>query len=157
MGRRGDEAQPRVAAVVATKQEIELLRVEMKHEFGLVRAEMAGIRTELGGEITGVRAELAGMRNEFGGEITGVRAELAGMRNEFDGEITGVRAELAGMRNEFVTQAMLHAEINRLLLWLFPTLLTALCARLRGGEPLVGRILRPQLDRDDPAPEPARR
>ena len=41
-------------------------------------------------------------------------------------EFAVVRTELAGMRNEFVTQAMLHAEINRLLLWLFPTLLTVL-------------------------------
>ncbi|MGZ4689325.1 MAG: hypothetical protein ACXVJW_14415 [Acidimicrobiia bacterium] len=41
-------------------------------------------------------------------------------------EMAGMRSEMAGIRGEFVTQAMLHAEINRLLLWLFPTLLTAL-------------------------------
>lgn len=86
---------------VLMKQDLDLLRTDMSHGFALVRADMTH-------------------------EFALVRAEMAGMRTEFGGEITGIRAELAGMRTEFVTQAMLHAEINRLLLWLFPTLLTAL-------------------------------
>lgn len=36
------------------------------------------------------------------------------------------KQDLAVLREVMVTRDMLHAEINRLLLWLFPTLLTAL-------------------------------
>ncbi len=90
---------------VLMKQDLDLLRADMNHEFASVRSEM--------------RQEFALVRAELGGEIAGIRTELGG-------EISGIRVELAGIRNESVTPAMLQAEVNRLLLWLFPTLLTAL-------------------------------
>jgi len=84
-------------ADVATKHDLDSLRVFMKQDVDLLRADMSH-------------------------EFALVRADMAGMR----GESSSIRGDIAGLRTEFVTHAMLHAEVNRLLLWLFPTLLTAL-------------------------------
>ena len=69
-----------------------------------------------------MKLEFASVRSEMGDGFALVRNEITGVR----GELAGIRGEITGMRGEFVTQAMLQAQFNRLLLWLFPTLLTAL-------------------------------
>jgi len=114
---------------IATNAAIEGLRAEvggLRGEVGGLRAEVGGLRGEVGGlrgEVDGLRGEVVGLRADLGvmgGEVVGLRADLGVM----GGEVVGLRADLGVMRQDI--ESALHAELNRLLLWLLPTLLTAL-------------------------------
>ncbi len=65
--------------VAALRNEIDLLRVELKGDLGALRSEFRG-------ELSGVRGELS----EFRGELNGVRGDL----NGFKGELSGLKGEL---------------------------------------------------------------
>jgi len=85
-----------VIADVATKNDINELRKEMKDEIKQLRSEINQIR----GEVNQVRGELSQevdqVRNELGQEINQLRNEI----NQVRGELSQIRNELSQIRSE---------------------------------------------------------
>ncbi|MFZ5779814.1 MAG: hypothetical protein ACOY4R_06355 [Pseudomonadota bacterium] len=93
--------------VAALRNEIDLLRVEVKSDLGTLRSELRG-------ELSGVRGELS----EFRGELNGVRGDLNGFKGElsgFKGELSGLKGELSGLKGELL--AAMKADKVDLLKW----------------------------------------
>ena len=93
-------------ADVATKHDLESLRVVMKQDLERLRA---------GDEPRDSRSVRVGDE-----------PQVAGAGRASSGESARCGPSWLEMRREFVSRAMVHAEFNRVLLWLFPTVLTAL-------------------------------
>jgi len=83
---------------VATKQDLEKTRAEL-------REEIEKVKSELRGEIERVRNELRGdmekMRSELRGEIDRVRGEIERVRSELKGDIVELRKELRALEAKF--------------------------------------------------------
>jgi hypothetical protein len=82
--RLADALSEAVRDDIATKQDVDLVRTDL-------RAEIAALRTELKGDIAALRAELKGdiaeLRTELKGDIAGLRAELKADMAETKAEI----------------------------------------------------------------------
>ncbi len=92
-----------LVANVATKDDLENLRVELigrivelDGKIDEVRVELIGRIVELDGKIDEVRVELIGRIDNLDGKIDEVRVELIGRIVELDGKIDEVRVELIG-------------------------------------------------------------
>jgi predicted nucleic acid-binding Zn-ribbon protein len=83
-----------VLADVATKQDIQQMRQELK-------GEMAQLRQELSEEISQLREEtkeeIAQLRQHVDGEMSKLRGEIAQLRQHVDSEISQLRQEIAQM------------------------------------------------------------
>jgi gas vesicle protein len=86
-----------VLADVATKQDIQQMRQELKGEIAQLREE---VRQEL-------KEEIAQLREELGGDITATKQDLQQLRQELKGEISQLRqhvdSEMAQLRREMNT------------------------------------------------------
>jgi hypothetical protein len=61
---------------LATKRDLDSLRVELRGEMTELRAELRGEMAELRGEMRGLRGEMTGLRGELRGEIKELGGEL---------------------------------------------------------------------------------
>jgi predicted nucleic acid-binding Zn-ribbon protein len=76
-----------VLADVATKQDIQQLRQELK-------GEISQLRQHVDDEIAQLRQELAQLRQHVDGEINQLRQEIAQMRQHVDSEISQLRRDM---------------------------------------------------------------
>ena len=100
-----------VLADVATKQDIQQLRQELKGEISQLREEMTQVRQEL-------RGEMAQLRQELKEEISQLRQEISQLRQHVDGEINQLRQEIAQMRQHVVSEiSQLRRDMNTNFRW----------------------------------------
>jgi len=87
-----------VLADVATKQDIQQLRQELKGEMAQLRQELreeiAQLRQHVDGEISKLRGEIAQLRQHVDSEISQLRQEIAQMRQHVESEISQLRREM---------------------------------------------------------------
>jgi predicted nucleic acid-binding Zn-ribbon protein len=104
-----------VLADVATKQDIQQLRQELK-------GEMAQLRQELREEISQLREEtkeeIAQLRQHVDGEMSKLRGEIAQLRQHVDSEISQLRQEIAQMRQHIDSEiSQLRRDMNTNFRW----------------------------------------
>jgi predicted nucleic acid-binding Zn-ribbon protein len=104
-----------VLADVATKQDIQQMRQELK-------GEMAQLRQELREEIAQLREEtkeeIAQLRQHVDGEISKLRGEVAQLRQHVDSEISQLRQEIAQMRQHVDSEiSQLRRDMNTNFRW----------------------------------------
>jgi DNA repair exonuclease SbcCD ATPase subunit len=104
-----------VLADVATKQDIQQMRQELK-------GEMAQLRQELREEISQLREEtkeeIAQLRQHVDGEISKLRGEIAQLRQHVDSEISQLRQEIAQMRQHVDSEiSQLRRDMNTNFRW----------------------------------------
>jgi predicted nucleic acid-binding Zn-ribbon protein len=104
-----------VLADVATKQDIQQMRQELK-------GEMAQLRQELREEISQLREEtkeeIAQLRQHVDGEISKLRGEIAQLRQHIDSEISQLRQEIAQMRQHIDSEiSQLRRDMNTNFRW----------------------------------------
>jgi DNA repair exonuclease SbcCD ATPase subunit len=104
-----------VLADVATKQDIQQMRQEL-------RGEMAQLRQELRAEISQLREEtkeeIAQLRQHVDGEISKLRGEIAQLRQHVDSEISQLRQEIAQMRQHIDSEiSQLRRDMNTNFRW----------------------------------------
>jgi predicted nucleic acid-binding Zn-ribbon protein len=104
-----------VLADVATKQDIQQLRQEL-------RGEIAQLRQELREEISQLREEtkeeIAQLRQHVDGEISKLRGEIAQLRQHVDSEISQLRQEIAQMRQHVDSEiSQLRRDMNTNFRW----------------------------------------
>jgi predicted nucleic acid-binding Zn-ribbon protein len=104
-----------VLADVATKQDIQQMRQELK-------GEMAQLRQELREEISQLREEtkeeIAQLRQHVDGEISKLRGDIAQLRQHVDSEISQLRQEIAQMRQHVDSEiSQLRRDMNTNFRW----------------------------------------
>jgi len=104
-----------VLADVATKQDLQQLRQELK-------GEMAQLRQELREEISQLREEtkkeIDQLRQHVDGEISKLRGEVAQLRQHVDSEISQLRQEIAQMRQHVDSEiSQLRRDMNTNFRW----------------------------------------
>jgi SMC interacting uncharacterized protein involved in chromosome segregation len=104
-----------VLADVATKQDIQQMRQELK-------GEMAQLRQELREEISQLREEtkeeIARLRQHVDGEMSKLRGEIAQLRQHVDSEISQLRQEIAQMRQHVDSEILqLRRDMNTNFRW----------------------------------------
>jgi predicted nucleic acid-binding Zn-ribbon protein len=104
-----------VLADVATKQDIQQMRQELK-------GEMAQLRQELREEISQLREEtkeeIAQLRQHVDGEMSKLRGEIAQLRQHVDSEISQLRQEIAQMRQHVDSEiSQLRRDTNTNFRW----------------------------------------
>jgi DNA repair exonuclease SbcCD ATPase subunit len=104
-----------VLADVATKQDIQQMRQELK-------GEMAQLRQELREEISQLREEtkeeIAQLRQHVDGEISKLRGEIAQLRQHVDSAISQLRQEIAQMRQHVDSEiSQLRRDMNTNFRW----------------------------------------
>ena len=104
-----------VLADVATKQDIQQMRQELK-------GEMAQLRQELREEISQLREEtkkeIAQLRQHVDGEISKLMGEIAQLRQHVDSEISQLRQEIAQMRQHVDSEiSQLRRDMNTNFRW----------------------------------------
>jgi DNA repair exonuclease SbcCD ATPase subunit len=104
-----------VLADVATKQDIQQMRQELK-------GEMAQLRQELREEISQLREEtkeeIAQLRQHVDGEMSKLRGEIAQLRQHVDSEISQLRQEIAQMRQHVDSEiSQLRRDMNTNFRW----------------------------------------
>jgi DNA repair exonuclease SbcCD ATPase subunit len=104
-----------VLADVATKQDIQQMRQELK-------GEMAQLRQELREEISQLREEtkeeIAQLRQHVDGEISKLRGEIAQLRQHVDSETSQLRQEIAQMRQHIDSEiSQLRRDMNTNFRW----------------------------------------
>jgi flagellar biosynthesis GTPase FlhF len=86
-----------VLADVATKQDLQQLRQELKGEMAQLRQEMkeeiAQLREELRGDITATKQDFQQLRRELREEIAQLREEIGLLRQHVDSEISQLRRD----------------------------------------------------------------
>jgi DNA anti-recombination protein RmuC len=86
-----------VIADVATKQDLQQLRQELKGEMAQLRQEMkeeiAQLREELRGDITATKQDFQQLRRELREEISQLREEIGILRQHVDSEISQLRRD----------------------------------------------------------------
>jgi len=94
-----------ILADVATKQDLQQLRQELREEISQLRQEMRG-------EITATKQDIQQLRQELKGEIAQLRQEMkeeiAQLREELRGDITATKQDFQQLRRE------LREEISQL-------------------------------------------
>lgn len=88
---------------LATKRDLDSLRVEL-------RGEMAELRGELRGEMAGLRGDMSGLR----GELRGLRGEMTGLQGELHGEIKELGGELVD-RIAANTRTVVYANLGAMM------------------------------------------
>jgi predicted nucleic acid-binding Zn-ribbon protein len=87
-----------VLADVATKQDLQQLRQELKGEITQLQQEMkeeiAQLREELRGEITATKQDFQQLRWELREEISQLREEIGILRQHVDSEISQLRRDM---------------------------------------------------------------
>jgi flagellar biosynthesis GTPase FlhF len=87
-----------VLADVATKQDLQQLRQELKGEMAQLRQEMkeeiAQLREELRGDITATKQDFQQLRRELREEISQLREEIGILRQHVDSEISQLRRDI---------------------------------------------------------------
>jgi DNA repair exonuclease SbcCD ATPase subunit len=87
-----------VLADVATKQDLQQLRQELKGEIAQLRQEMkeeiAQLREELRGDITATKQDFQQLRQELKEEIAQLRQEIGLLRQHVDSEISQLRRDM---------------------------------------------------------------
>jgi flagellar biosynthesis GTPase FlhF len=87
-----------VIADVATKQDLQQLRQELKGEMAQLRQEMkeeiAQLREELRGDITATKQDFQQLRRELREEISQLREEIGILRQHVDSEISQLRRDM---------------------------------------------------------------
>jgi predicted nucleic acid-binding Zn-ribbon protein len=87
-----------VLADVATKQDLQQLRQELKGEMAQLRQEMkeeiAQLREELRGDITATKQDFQQLRRELREEISQLREEMGILRQHVDSEISQLRRDM---------------------------------------------------------------
>jgi flagellar biosynthesis GTPase FlhF len=87
-----------VLADVATKQDLQQLRQELKGEMAQLRQEMkeeiAQLRMELRGDITATKQDFQQLRRELREEISQLREEIGLLRQHVDSEISQLRRDM---------------------------------------------------------------
>jgi dsDNA-specific endonuclease/ATPase MutS2 len=87
-----------VLADVATKQDLQQLRQELKGEMAQLRQEMkeeiAQLRMELRGDITATKQDFQQLRRELREEISQLREEIGILRQHVDSEISQLRRDM---------------------------------------------------------------
>jgi DNA repair exonuclease SbcCD ATPase subunit len=104
-----------VLADVATKQDIQQMRQELK-------GEMAQLRQELREEISQLREEtkeeIAQLRQHVDGEISKLRGEIAQLRQHVDSEISQLKQDIAQMRQHVDSEiSQLRRDMNTNFRW----------------------------------------
>jgi DNA repair exonuclease SbcCD ATPase subunit len=104
-----------VLADVATKQDIQQMRQELK-------GEMAQLRQELREEISQLREEtkeeIAQLRQHVDGEISKLRGDIAQLRQHIDSETSQLRQEIAQMRQHVDSEiSQLRRDMNTNFRW----------------------------------------
>jgi DNA anti-recombination protein RmuC len=104
-----------VLADVATKQDIQQMRQELK-------GEMAQLRQELREEISQLREEtkeeIAQLRQHVDGEMSKLRGEIAQLRQHVDSEMSQLRQEIAQMRQHVDSEiSQLRRDMNTNFRW----------------------------------------
>jgi DNA repair exonuclease SbcCD ATPase subunit len=104
-----------VLADVATKQDIQQMRQELK-------GEMAQLRQELREEISQLREEtkeeIAQLRQHVDGEISKLRGDIAQLRQHVDSETSQLRQEIAQMRQHIDSEiSQLRRDMNTNFRW----------------------------------------
>jgi predicted nucleic acid-binding Zn-ribbon protein len=83
---------------VATKQDLQQLRQELKGEMAQLRQEMkeeiARLREELRGDITATKQDFQQLRRELREEISQLREEIGILRQRVDSEISQLRRDM---------------------------------------------------------------
>jgi flagellar biosynthesis GTPase FlhF len=83
---------------VATKQDLQQLRQELKGEMAQLRQEMkeeiARLREELRGDITATKQDFQQLRRELREEISQLREETGLLRQHVDSEISQLRRDM---------------------------------------------------------------
>jgi DNA anti-recombination protein RmuC len=87
-----------VLADVATKQDLQQIRQELKGEMAQLRQELkeeiAQLREELGGDITATKQDFQQLRQELREEISQLREEIGILRQHVDSEISQLRRDM---------------------------------------------------------------
>jgi DNA repair exonuclease SbcCD ATPase subunit len=87
-----------VIADVATKQDLQQLRQELKGEMAQLRQEMkeeiAQLREELRGDITATKQDFQQLRRELREEISQLREGIGILRQHVDSEISQLRRDM---------------------------------------------------------------
>jgi len=87
-----------VLADVATKQDLQQLRQELKGEMAQLRQEVkeeiAQLREELRGDITATKQDFQQLRRELREEISQLREEIGILRQHVDSEISQLRRDM---------------------------------------------------------------
>ena len=104
-----------VIADVATKQDLQQLRQELREEISQLRQEMRG-------EITATKQDIQQLRQELKGEIAQLRQEMkeeiAQLREETKGEIAQLREEIGLLRQHVDSEiSQLRRDINTNFRW----------------------------------------
>jgi DNA repair exonuclease SbcCD ATPase subunit len=133
-----------VLADVATKQDLQQLRQELKGEIAQLRQELkeeiAQLREELGGDITATKQDFQRLRQELREEISQLRQEMTQVRQELKGEIAQLREEI-GILGQHVDSeiSQLRRDMNTNFRWtvgliiaVWGTTVTPLLMRLAG-------------------------
>lgn len=102
------EALPVDATQLATKTDVDNVRIELRGEMSELRGEFAELRGEMVGEFAAVRGEMAAefaeMRGEMATEFADVRGEISELRTELLVAVAGLSADLKmSMRNTIIT------------------------------------------------------
>jgi flagellar biosynthesis GTPase FlhF len=83
---------------VATKQDLQQLRQELRGEMAQLRQEMkeeiAQLREELRGDITATKQDFQQLRRELREEISQLREEIGILRQHVDSEISQLRRDM---------------------------------------------------------------
>jgi flagellar biosynthesis GTPase FlhF len=83
---------------VATKQDLQQLRQELRGEMAQLRQEMkeeiARLREELRGDITATKQDFQQLRRELREEISQLREEIGILRQHVDSEISQLRRDM---------------------------------------------------------------
>jgi predicted nucleic acid-binding Zn-ribbon protein len=111
-----------VLADVATKQDLQQLRQELKGEMAQLRQEMkeeiAQLRMELRGDITATKQDFQQLRRELREEILQLREEMTQVRQELKGEIAQLREEIGLLRQHVDSEmSQLRRDMNTNFRW----------------------------------------
>jgi predicted nucleic acid-binding Zn-ribbon protein len=100
-----------VLADVATKQDLQQMRQELKGEMAQLRQEIYHLRQH-------VDDEIAQLRQHVDGEISKLRGEIAQLRQHVDSEISQLRQEIAQMRQHVDSEiSQLRRDMNTNFRW----------------------------------------
>jgi predicted nucleic acid-binding Zn-ribbon protein len=100
-----------VLADVATKQDLQQLRQELKGEMAQLRQEIYHLRQH-------VDDEIAQLRQHVDGEISKLRGEIAQLRQHVDSEMSQLRQEIAQMRQHVDSEiSQLRRDMNTNFRW----------------------------------------
>jgi hypothetical protein len=91
--------------IAGLRNEIDLLRSELKGDIGMLRSEL---RSDLGGLRSEFKSDLGGLRSEF-------KSDLGELRSEFKGDLGVLKGDLGGLKGELL--AAMKADKVDLLKW----------------------------------------